>query len=133
MHSAKAREEDVALRILLVDDEPALLRLMARALKAAGIETLSARSGREALGLLRTQSLDAMITDIGMPELDGMTLLRATRQVAPELPVIVITGDTTEATAERAGQLGAVALLLKPLHLGELVELSLRVARRERP
>ncbi len=132
MQSAKAREEGVPPRVLLVDDEPALLRLMARALKAAGFETLCARSGREALCVLRSQSLDAMITDIGMPELDGISLLRSSRHLAPGLPVIVITGDTTEATAEEVGRLGAVALLLKPVRVGELLELSRRVVRRER-
>jgi EAL domain-containing protein (putative c-di-GMP-specific phosphodiesterase class I) len=113
-------------RILVVDDERLLLDTMARVLREAGYETRTAGNGREAVALLDAQSFDAIVSDIKMPEMDGIQLLRAVRERDSDVPVVLMTAAPDLATAIEAVTFGALQYLQKPF---DLVELKKVVAR----
>src|SRR5438105_6584821 len=78
-------------RVLVVDDDPALSRIFADVLSAAGFTVELATDGRVALSMLENGPFDAIVSDLALPGIDGMALLRAVRQRGLELPVIFIT------------------------------------------
>src|SRR5437899_7108338 len=95
-------------RVLIVDDEPALLRAYTRLLQSAGYVVACAANGSDAVGLLREQRFDVVITDIAMQGMDGIQLLRAVREHDLDLPVILMTGTPAVNTAIKAVELGAL-------------------------
>ena len=103
------------MRILLVDDDPQVRRLVARVLRNAELEVVEATSGREALGELRAAPFDVMVSDVHMPELTGLDLLRAVRAVDLDLPIILISGAPDVPTAAAAVEHGAFRYLTKPI------------------
>jgi EAL domain-containing protein (putative c-di-GMP-specific phosphodiesterase class I) len=102
-------------RILVVDDEPVVLRATARVLRAAGFEVMTATDGGEAVSALREQEIDAVLSDIFMPGTGGIELLRYVRTFSPDLPVVLITGEPAVETAIQALDHGAWKYLLKPV------------------
>jgi len=114
-------------RALLIDDEPALLALMARAFEAAGWVTAQAGNGRQGLNLLASYAPDLVVTDIVMPEMEGIgTILEIRRRPSPP-KVIAISGARLSRNADYltwASQLGADHVLSKPFRLAELVRLA---------
>jgi len=110
-------------RILVVDDEPMIRRILQRILAREGHEVVIARDGRHALGHLERQDFDLVISDISMPDGDGLSLMDAMRRRRIDLPVILVTGVPTTESAIQAVRLGAVGYLGKPLNrLGLLRE-----------
>jgi EAL domain-containing protein (putative c-di-GMP-specific phosphodiesterase class I) len=104
-------------RLLLVDDEPTLLGGYQRALSEAGYTIALAGDGKEALGLLERESFDVIVSDIRMPNMDGIQLLRAAREHDLDVPVVLITGTPSVASAIRAVEYGALRYLVKPIAL----------------
>ena len=102
-------------RVLLVDDEEAILRAYARVLNSAGYAVETAGSGEDALAFLGRSAVDVIVTDLTMPGMSGMDCLQAVRQRDPDLPVIVMTGSPTTESAVRAMEYGALRYLLKPI------------------
>src|SRR5262245_7239359 len=91
--------------ILIVDDEPALLRAYSRILRREGYTIETAADGREAQERLRrrpTAALDLVLTDVQMPDIDGLEVLRLARELDPDLPVVIMTGGPTLETAVRS-------------------------------
>ena len=84
-------------RVLLVDDEPGILRAFARALEHDGFSVVTAGDGKQATACLKQTEFDVVLTDISMPDLDGIGLLRVARSANPDLPVILMTGSPTVA------------------------------------
>ncbi len=122
VHGARAQPEGAGrLFILLVDDEPPMLRVMARTLESVGFECVCCRSGVEALDALQHQVVHCVVSDIGLPGMSGFELLRSAHERVPGLPVVLISGDTTEMAAQEASALGACAFLPKPLDTQEFV------------
>ena len=109
--------------VLLVEDERALATAVADALGDAGLNVDYAGDGQEALGLLRAKQYDAVICDLKMPRVDGMTLYRAIAATAPALSrrVIFVTGDVAGTDAERFLEESGCRWLAKPFRLGELI------------
>jgi putative two-component system response regulator len=107
-------------RVLCVDDEPVILAILSRMLAAQGFEAVTCGDPREALRLFDQSSFDAVITDIHMPIMDGLSLMKALRGRAPELPVMVVTGHGTVDTAIQALREGASGMLVKPFTIDEL-------------
>jgi two-component system nitrogen regulation response regulator NtrX len=108
--------------ILIVDDEESIRRSLAGILADEGFETITARDGDHALGLLRHEPLPALVLlDIAMPGRDGMEVLEEVHAIAPELPVIMMSGHGTIETAVRATKLGAYDFIEKPLSLEKLL------------
>lgn len=115
-------------RVLLVDDDDELLRANERLLVRAGYIVEKARDGREALARLGTTP-DVIVSDITMPEIDGITLLKKTREVDLDLPVILITANPAIESAAEAVQYGAFRYLLKPVEGEKLTREVQRAVR----
>ena len=120
-----------AAKVLVVDDEPSILRLLREALAQWGYQVATASNAREALDALRTDLYDAAITDIRMPEMGGLELLREIKKHDDSIEVIVMTGYPTIASAVEALKEGAYDYLSKPLILDELRHLMARVTERK--
>jgi CheY-like chemotaxis protein len=109
-------------KILLVDDEPAVLFALSEALvdRRRGIQVVTATDGREAIAALEAQAVHLVVTDLRMPEVDGFELLAHLRRHHPSLPVIIMTALGTAETTERLGAAGALECLSKPFDVGVL-------------
>lgn len=119
-------------RVLVVDDNAALAETIADGLLERGYEALAVTSGEAALRLLRTERIDALVTDVRMPRMDGLTLLRTAMVLDPLRPVIVMTAYGSLDTALEAGARGTWHYLIKPFrieHLAGLLGQSLEARR----
>jgi excisionase family DNA binding protein len=108
-------------RVLVVDDEAAIRDLLTKTLALAEYDVDSAPDGRAALERLRTLPYDLLITDLKMPGVDGLTVIREARRYRPDLPVIIITGFPTEASAIEAINLGVSGYLTKPFRVPKVL------------
>jgi len=107
-------------KILIVDDELNMRLVLSALLKKEGYEIASAADGNEAMDVLKSDGIDAVITDLKMPNMDGMELLRRMNNKYPDVPVIMITAHGTVATAVEALKKGALDYITKPFDLDEL-------------
>jgi two-component system NtrC family response regulator len=107
--------------ILIVDDEPNYLIVMSELLRDEGFEVFTASNGREGLQAVKDVDLDLVITDMQMPEMDGMQLLNHVKTLNRELPVIMITAYAQVEKAVAAMQAGAFSYLAKPFSNDELI------------
>ncbi len=107
-------------QILLVDDDAGVLDLMRRVLEKTGYRVVACNNGDAALAALTTQTFDVMVSDIQMPGISGLKLLRAVRDHDLDLPVVLVTGDPGVKTATDAVEYGAFRYLIKPVPLVEL-------------
>lgn len=112
--------------ILAVDDEPSMLRLLEISLRQAGYQPLTARDGKEALDVIQAQKVDCVVTDLHMPRMDGLQLLKEIRKTDAELPVIIVTAQGEIKSAIDAMKNGASDYILRPF---DLVELELAIQR----
>jgi CheY-like chemotaxis protein len=119
-----------ATRILLVDDDPVFRDALAFSLKRKGYDLLLASGGKEAFELLRAHPVDIVVSDIRMPEGDGVELLGSIRERDPDVPVILMVTGFGDMTTDDAHQKGADALLSKPLEPGALEGALRRLASR---
>jgi len=108
-------------RILIVDGDPDVTRDVSRALRQAGLEVLYAENGKRAMAILAEQSIDLVITDLVMPEMDGLEIICALRKSRPSLPIVVISGPFGGQFLKMAVTLGARAAFAKPLSMARLV------------
>jgi EAL domain-containing protein (putative c-di-GMP-specific phosphodiesterase class I) len=116
-------------RILLVDDERALLEVWSEILGHAGWTVETAGNGAAALEILTRSSFDAILTDIDMPGLNGLQLLRAIRVRDLDVPVVLMTGNPRTDTAIQAVEQGALRYLVKPVPAATLTEAVQEAAR----
>jgi excisionase family DNA binding protein len=115
---------DRRARILVVDDEAGIRELLSKTLALAEYEVDLAPGGQEALERLRADHYDLVITDLKMPGVDGMTLIREARRFLPQLPIIIITGFSTEASAIEAINLGVNGYLTKPFRVPKVLSVA---------
>ncbi|MEA2627440.1 MAG: hypothetical protein QOD06_3485 [Candidatus Binatota bacterium] len=108
-------------RILIVEDEPNMVRTLAKILERRGFGVASASDGREALSVLESQSIDLVLTDLKMPGMGGMEMLTKMRARGLERPTLVLTGYGTVQSAVEAMKLGAADYLIKPCNPDELL------------
>ncbi len=113
-------EQSESARVLVVDDEANLRKVLSALLRQRGYEVTTVANGQEALDLLGTEAHDVMLTDLRMPEVDGMALLSEVRSRRPRMPVVVLTAHGTVDTAVNAMKLGAFDYLTKPFDRAEL-------------
>jgi excisionase family DNA binding protein len=104
-------------RVLVVDDEATIRDLLAKTLALAEYDVDIAPDGRTALDRLRMIPYDLLITDLKMPGVDGLTVIREARRLKADLPVIIITGYSNEASAIEAVNLGVSGYLTKPFRV----------------
>ncbi len=107
-------------KILIVDDELNMRLVLSAMLKKEGFDVSSASNGREALQVLQSNRFAVVITDLKMPDIDGMALLSCIAERHPEIPVIMITAHGTIATAVEALKKGAFDYITKPFDLDDL-------------
>jgi two-component system, OmpR family, KDP operon response regulator KdpE len=119
-----------ATRVLIVDDEAQILRFLRTSLAANGYGVIEAASGAEALQLAAAQAPDAILLDLGLPDMDGKEVVRTLRQ-GSQVPIIVVSARAREAEKIEALDLGADDYVNKPFGMGELLA-RLRTALRHR-
>jgi DNA-binding response OmpR family regulator len=111
-------------RILLIDDEAVLRRTLQAVLQRAGYEVTAAPNGAEGLRLWRREPLELVITDIHMPEKNGIETILELRAWSPEVPIIAISGGDRNPRVDVLGdasQMGAIRTLTKPFTIAELL------------
>ncbi|WP_374329755.1 response regulator [Aestuariivirga sp.] len=108
------------LRILVVDDEPQIIRFLKPALGAAGYDVVTAANAAEAIRLSATQSPDAVLLDLGLPDKDGKDVIREVRAFS-QVPIIVLSARDRETEKISALDLGADDYVNKPFGIGELL------------
>ena len=119
-------------RVLIADDETALARGYARWLRAAGYDVVLAEDGRAAADLAAAQAFDVIVSDIAMPRMDGLQLLRHVRQRDPVMPFVLMTARPDLETAVPAVELGALRYLIKPVDNAALEKVIAHAIRLQR-
>ena len=132
MRQQQAIEDENVGSVLLVDDDVALRRALVRQLRSKGHIVIEAASGKQAIAMLDEVAVDVVVSDIGMPEMDGMTLLRLVRERDADLPVVLLTGAPDVSTAVKAVGYGAFEYLTKPDDLHRLNECVARALAQRR-
>ncbi len=121
--------------MLIVDDEPSVLRMTRRVLEQRGYRVVACSTGQEALDQLDRETFDVMVSDVQMPGTGGLALLRAVRSRDLDIPVVLVTGNPDVASAAAAIEYGAFQYLIKPVgndRLDEVVERAATIGRMAR-
>ncbi len=113
-------------RVLVVDDEAPVRDLIAKTLSMADYEVDTAEDGLAAIERLKTTDYDLMFTDLRMPGMDGLAVIREARRMYPTLSVIIVTGYSNEANAIEAINLGVCGYLTKPFRLPRILSVAAR-------
>lgn len=113
-------------RVLVADDEASIRELLAKTLALAEYDVDTAPDGRAAVERLRLGHYDLLIADLKMPGLDGLTLIREAKRLKADLPVIIITGFSTESSAIEAVNLGVAGYLTKPFRVPQVLAAAAR-------
>src|SRR5918911_172239 len=106
--------------LLIVDDEPGIRQLLTLVFEREGHKVRVAEGGRRALELLRAEPADLIVSDVKMPDMDGIQLLRNVREFLPDVAVVMMTAFATVETAREAFKLGADDFIQKPFDVDEL-------------
>ncbi|VBB41485.1 response regulator [Desulfatiglans anilini] len=112
----------MAEKVLLVDDEEDFLDSLAERMRARGMNVDTSLSAKEALQKAESESFDAIVLDLMMPEMDGLEVLKTLKEKRPELQIILLTGHATIEKGIEAMKLGATDFLEKPADLKSLTE-----------
>ena len=115
------KRNKVSYRVLIVDDEEMVRKLLASLLTQRGHRVETAQHGIEALDIIKKNVLDAVVSDIVMPEMDGIVLTRELRKLHPGLPVMVMTGYGEKYSVESAIAAGAREFIKKPFSISEFI------------
>ena len=116
--------------VLVIDDDPQIWRVVARVLSGAGFRVLEASDGRKGVRLFRDHRPEVILTDILMPEQEGLETIRELRREAPGVAIIAMSGEGQTGTMQFldfATKLGADAALAKPFRAAELIEAVARL------
>ena len=108
-------------RVLVVDDEASIRDLLAKTLALAEYDVDVAPDGRSALERMRLYPYDLLIADLKMPGMDGLAVIREAKRYKADLPVIIITGFSTESSAIEAVNLGVAGYLTKPFRVPQVL------------
>ena len=122
----RPQARDGRSRVLVVDDESSIRELLQKTLGLAEYDVDTAPDGRAALERLRLGNYDLLIADLKMPGMDGLTLIREAKRLKADLPVIIITGFSTESSAIEAVNLGVAGYLTKPFRVPQVLAAAAR-------
>ncbi len=114
-------------RIVVADDEPGLRLLLAATLSGAGYEVLQARNGLEALRLCKAGRVDLLLTDLVMPDHEGLETIREMRQQQPDIPIVAMSGAFDGGFLDVARAMGAAEVLQKPFTPVQVLDVVGRV------
>ena len=114
------------MRVLIVDDEVEFLELMEKRLSRRGLEVVTVSDGQSALqqveaSMTANTPFKVVVMDVRMPGMDGLETLRNMKKLAPQVPVILLTGHAAVGVAMEGLELGAFDYMLKPVPIGELI------------
>jgi DNA-binding NtrC family response regulator len=123
---------EAAERILVVDDEENMVHFLTKLLRGGGFEVEAARTGEEALARLRAGSFELVLTDLRLPDGDGIDVLKAARELHPETVVVLITAYGTIGSAIEAMRAGAYDYVTKPFRAGEILQVVEKALERVR-
>jgi len=118
---AAAPARSTRQRVLVVDDEASIRDLLSKTLALAEYDVDTAPDGTTALDRMRAYNYDLLIADLKMPGMDGLTLIRQAKRIKADLPVIIITGFSTESSAIEAVNLGVAGYLTKPFRVPQVL------------
>ena len=119
------------LRILVVDDEPAILRFLQASLESQGYVVATAANARAALDMVKRHAADLVVLDLGLPDVDGLDVIRHIREGGETLPIIILSSRENEDAKVKALDLGADDYVTKPFGIDELLA-RIRTAQRHR-
>src|SRR5512138_3074577 len=108
--------------LVVVDDEEAILDVVGRFARRAGFDVVTCSGGREALEQMRGRRADLLMVDLRMPDVGGLDVLRAVREMDPHCQTVLMTGYASVDTAVEAIKLGAMDYLSKPIDFGRLAQ-----------
>jgi DNA-binding response OmpR family regulator len=111
----------LAMRILVIEDEPRILGFLARGLEAEGFTVHASRNGRDGLKRARRDTYDLVLLDLLLPGLDGLSVLRELNRLRPDMPVVIVSARSDLPTKLRGFGLGAADYLSKPFSFDELI------------
>jgi len=121
------------LRCLVVDDEEAVRTVLGDVVESAGHHATMVGGGAEAIERFRAEAFDVVLTDLAMPRVSGWQVARAVKQIAPRVPVVIVTGFGVELTPEERRTHGVDHVLVKPLQIQEILDALAEVARNVAP
>lgn len=133
--NAEAPQHDTAAeprRVLLVDDQPEVRRVVRRHLCKAGFVVVEAWNGRVAVDLARETAFDLVISDVRMPDMSGLELLKALHEHDPDLPVVLTSGSPESLSSFESKELGAFAYLAKPVPFDIMCDTAHRAVEERR-
>jgi excisionase family DNA binding protein len=119
-------------RILVVDDEPAVRTLVAKTLTACDYTVETAEDGPTALERMQSTAYDLLITDLKMPGMDGLSVVREVRRLS-DVPIVILTGYSTEASAIEALNMGVAGYVTKPFRLQKVIAAAARALGEPEP
>ncbi len=117
------------IKILVVDDEPIVIRSCERILRDEGYNVAGALGGREAIIMMEQNNYGLVLTDLKMPEVDGITLIRWMRKSKPSIGIVVITGYPSQETIKEALELGIIDYVPKPFTPAVLTDVTHRAIK----
>ena len=123
---SSSNDPDRRRRILVVDDEEAVLTLFRKTFERAHFDVDTAEDGAAAIECLRNNEYDLIVTDLQMPGIGGLSVIREVRRQGSDVPVVIVTGRSTEASAIEAINLGVSAYLTKPFRMGNIMAAAAR-------
>ncbi len=130
--SGLSEERRRRIRLLLVDDEKAFLNVLSNRLRKRRMEVQTAYSGETAIRSLRKNDFDVAVVDLKMEDMSGMEVLHIFKKMAPEMPIIILTGHGSEEALKEGMLHGACDYLMKPCDIEDLL-LKIKRAVRLKP
>lgn len=128
--AAEAPSEAGSLRCLVVDDEPVVGAMLGDVLESGGHRVVVVQDGGEAIARFSAEPFDVVFTDLAMPRVSGWQVGRAIKEIAPKVPVFLVTGFGVELSAEERRAHGVDLVLVKPLKIQEILDAVAQAARR---
>jgi len=119
-------EKEMPKKILIIDDEPEICKMVTEFLFDAGYAASYALNGPDGLARIKKDLPSLVILDIGMPGMDGIEVMRLIHEQFPALPVVILTGQRDPETVKKMAGLGASEFLTKPIHLETLLNQFVR-------
>ncbi|MCM8534065.1 MAG: response regulator, partial [Lentisphaeraceae bacterium] len=119
-------------KILLIDDEPSALRLLSKMVESLGYDYIAVTDPREGLELIRREKITVVLTDLMMPDIDGLEVLRRALKLNKGLQVILVTSVTELEPAVEAIKSGAADYIQKPLDLDQIQAVLVRITKNQK-
>jgi len=118
-------------RILLLDDEEGFVNVLAKRLARRNFQVTTAYNGAKAVQILRRSDFDIAVIDLKMEGMDGIEVLKIFKIMAPELPVVILTGHGSQSSAEEGIRAGATDYISKPCDFGKFMKKILSITHKE--